>query len=432
MADSNIGALPPIETLLDDALMVAEQQGVAGRVTGLQFKQFARIGVSEYVEAAQSAAENALEASQQALDAVKMVEGAANEAAAAQAASLAAQAAQTAAEAAQFAAEAARDQAQAIAGGNFLSLAGGTLTGPLVLAGEPTKDNEAATKKYVDDNNAKGDMQSSDYDPTGEVLEAGGIVDYVAANGGKEEIFLTTITYDSTSKTYSADHTYTEIEAARSSEKVCICEYDNAIMPLRGKYTLTSGDYFRFSSGPDSTGYMKSAVITASNEVSVSSTAYVDTSRVNAANGVAGLTANGRINNNQIFSSGPYTASLGVGTASDETLVDGSCEYYTIGNFVIVRVSNCRVSMTKASDFCYFTVTGVPDNLLAMSDVILTSGSLYETGTTGGFSKIYRTHFSSTGANQISFYAYDNSGASIPSGYDVIINLTLYYLSASN
>ena len=34
----------------------------------------------------------------------------------------------------------------------FLTRAGGTLTGPLTLPGPPTEDNQAATKKYVDDN----------------------------------------------------------------------------------------------------------------------------------------------------------------------------------------------------------------------------------------------------------------------------------------
>jgi hypothetical protein len=34
--------------------------------------------------------------------------------------------------------------------GSYLPLAGGTLTGPLVLPGNPTSDLQAATKKYVD------------------------------------------------------------------------------------------------------------------------------------------------------------------------------------------------------------------------------------------------------------------------------------------
>lgn len=183
MADKTIGSLPAIESLDDESLFIAEQQGEAVKVTGLQFKTLARVGVAEYVESAQTASENALAAAQQAQEAVASVEGAAEEAAAAQAANEAAQAAMQAAEtakesaesaaqsaandatqnvltnmesyvsaaqSAQTAAEAARDQAQAIAGGDFLPLAGGTLTGPLVLSGEPTQDLHAANKKYVD------------------------------------------------------------------------------------------------------------------------------------------------------------------------------------------------------------------------------------------------------------------------------------------
>lgn len=56
------------------------------------------------------------------------------------------------AQAAQKAAEDARDQAQAIAGGNFLPTSGGTMTGPLTLAGNPTEDLHAVPKRYVDNN----------------------------------------------------------------------------------------------------------------------------------------------------------------------------------------------------------------------------------------------------------------------------------------
>lgn len=42
---------------------------------------------------------------------------------------------------------------------SYLALAGGTMTGVLVLSGEPTEDNHAATKKYVDD--AKAELDAS-------------------------------------------------------------------------------------------------------------------------------------------------------------------------------------------------------------------------------------------------------------------------------
>ena len=62
MADRSIGSLPQAETLTDDSSFVCEDRGVAKRVTGKQFKDFAKQGVSDYVEAAQMAAQNAQEA----------------------------------------------------------------------------------------------------------------------------------------------------------------------------------------------------------------------------------------------------------------------------------------------------------------------------------------------------------------------------------
>ena len=66
MADSTIGALPQAVSLEDDALLIAEQQGQAVKVTGAQFKEFGRqavIGqVQGYVDQAQAAAAQAEEA----------------------------------------------------------------------------------------------------------------------------------------------------------------------------------------------------------------------------------------------------------------------------------------------------------------------------------------------------------------------------------
>ena len=73
MADKSIGSLPPITDLDDASLLVVEQQGAAGKLTGAQFKEFAKVGVEQYVEDAQSAAQEALAASQQALEAVSQI-----------------------------------------------------------------------------------------------------------------------------------------------------------------------------------------------------------------------------------------------------------------------------------------------------------------------------------------------------------------------
>lgn len=62
MADRTIGSLPRAAGLYDDSLLVMEQQGAAMSLSGGQIKSFARAGVSDYVEAAQQAAQDALEA----------------------------------------------------------------------------------------------------------------------------------------------------------------------------------------------------------------------------------------------------------------------------------------------------------------------------------------------------------------------------------
>ena len=77
------------------------------------------------------------------------------------AAQAATQAAQAATEAAQDAADKAQDAettANNIAGSlaGKVNKTGDTMTGPLVLPGDPTEDNQAATKKYVDEHGGGG------------------------------------------------------------------------------------------------------------------------------------------------------------------------------------------------------------------------------------------------------------------------------------
>lgn len=107
MADKNIGSLPAASTVDDDSLLVAEQQGQAVKVTGAQFKGFAKQAVRQYVEQAQEAASDALEASEQALEAVAGIGTAVEDT----------KANKEAAEAAQAAAEQAKAGAEAAAQG---------------------------------------------------------------------------------------------------------------------------------------------------------------------------------------------------------------------------------------------------------------------------------------------------------------------------
>lgn len=98
MADATIGSLPIAESLDDDALLVAEIQGVAVKITGAQIKALAKAGVTVYVTKAEQAASDARESAQKALSAADGIETAAEEA----------QAAKTGAEAAKDDAESAK------------------------------------------------------------------------------------------------------------------------------------------------------------------------------------------------------------------------------------------------------------------------------------------------------------------------------------
>ena len=114
MADKTIGSLPQAQSVDDSSLFVCEQQGVAMKTTGAQWKGFAVQSVSQYVEPAQQAAQQAQQAAQQAQDAVSQI-GTAVEDTLANA--QAAQEAKEAAETAQGLAETAKTEAEAAASG---------------------------------------------------------------------------------------------------------------------------------------------------------------------------------------------------------------------------------------------------------------------------------------------------------------------------
>ena len=114
MADKTIGSLPQAQSVDDSSLFVCEQQGVAMKTTGAQWKGFAIQAVSQYVEPAQQAAQQAQQAAQQATQAVSQIGTAVEDT---QANAQAAQEAQEAAEAAQGLAETAKTEAEAAASG---------------------------------------------------------------------------------------------------------------------------------------------------------------------------------------------------------------------------------------------------------------------------------------------------------------------------
>ena len=106
MADKTIGSLPQAQTVDDASLFVCEQQGVAMKTTGAQWKGFAVNAVSQYVEPAQQAAQQAQQAAQQATQAVSQIGTAVEDT---QANAQAAQKAKEAAETAQGKAEDAQE-----------------------------------------------------------------------------------------------------------------------------------------------------------------------------------------------------------------------------------------------------------------------------------------------------------------------------------
>lgn len=59
MADRKIGELPQAIEVHDDSLLAVEQSGRAMRMTGAQFKLFARDAVSRYVDGAKDSADSA-------------------------------------------------------------------------------------------------------------------------------------------------------------------------------------------------------------------------------------------------------------------------------------------------------------------------------------------------------------------------------------
>lgn len=78
MADKNIGSLPQAASVADDALLVAEIQGQAVKITGRQLRELVAKGVEVYVKDAQAAAQEAQDAAKEAQDAAKEAKSAAS------------------------------------------------------------------------------------------------------------------------------------------------------------------------------------------------------------------------------------------------------------------------------------------------------------------------------------------------------------------
>ena len=81
MADKTIGSLPQATTVDDASLFVCEQQGIAMKTSGAQWKGYAQAAVQQYVSTAKTAAQNASQSAQEAAQSAMEAEQSATEAA---------------------------------------------------------------------------------------------------------------------------------------------------------------------------------------------------------------------------------------------------------------------------------------------------------------------------------------------------------------
>ncbi len=216
-------------------------------------------------------------------------------------------------------------------------------------------------------------LHKNDYDPTGAVVSAGGIVEYVKNNSQAEpELFITTINDSDV-----ADHTHAEIYAAYQSGKLCVCcvpRFTNEFSILNG----VSSTYASFASamkGANSNSVLiRTVKITSADEVTVSSISLelsdsvTSTSSTTAASSAAVKTAYDKANSAYNLANAKPSKTSGTPTLSKygsypaPSLFRGGWE--RIGNFVMVSLSintNQSASDGKTDYFCI--VSGLPTPL---------------------------------------------------------------------
>lgn len=144
MADKTIGELPSLAQLNDNSLIPVEQSGVASKLTGAQFKQFAVDSVSSYTERAETAAGNAADSASAASGSAS---GAANSASAAEGSASAASG--SAANAANSATAAAASATSAAASKTAAETAAATAAQD--AAAQAVSDAETLLQEYASD-----------------------------------------------------------------------------------------------------------------------------------------------------------------------------------------------------------------------------------------------------------------------------------------
>lgn len=263
MADKNIGSLPAITELSDDALLVAEQQSAAGKITGKQIKDFAKAGVEAYVSYARQAASDAESSAAEAADAVTQ---AGSSVSAAQAAQQAAESAEDGAEAARTAIESMIVEAISLAAGQPASVTKSLVDGVVKLVfglpkgaagdtgpagssiqsitrtagtGAPgttdtytitlTDGSTGGTFRVYNgqDGTGSGDMAKAVYDPQNKAQDIFAYADAAAAQAAEKEIFVAT--YGTT--------TFAEIGAAFQAGCALFCRNQNntVLAPLHSR-----------------------------------------------------------------------------------------------------------------------------------------------------------------------------------------------------
>ncbi len=81
MADKMIGELPQAQQVYDNSLLAVEQQGQAMKLTGAQFKEFAKLSVKSFADRAEQAAKDAEKSAEDAKSSADAAESSAIDAA---------------------------------------------------------------------------------------------------------------------------------------------------------------------------------------------------------------------------------------------------------------------------------------------------------------------------------------------------------------
>lgn len=151
---------------------------------------------------------------------------------------------------------------------------------------------------------------------------------------------------------------------------------------------------------------------------------YIPTYQKGAVNGVASLDRNGLVPKTQIgYTSNAITATVEV--SSDGSYVSGTCTYCKTLNIITVFVNSLNISTLSRSSHVYAKISGLPK--ISADDcftrVLLADGSIRDSGSTSGISKIYRVMVHLTRSGTAGMYIYNQDDSYFESAKEVIVSL---------